>query len=196
MNPLGAVPAFIAMSAGDSQSKRVSMAKRASFISFGVLVSCAAVGGFLFRFFGITLPAVKMAGGVLLFLIAMDMLNARQSRAKGTMEEAEEGVEKDDIAVFPLAIPLLSGPGAIVTVFILVDKAKTVPEHLALYVSLAFTSLACFLVLRQAGRVVRLMGQIGQNVFSRIMGLILAAIAVQFMIDGIKEALPGLLGAI
>lgn len=169
------------------------MARRAAWISFAVLVACAAVGGFIFRFFGITLPAVKIAGGALLFLIAMDMLNARQSRAKGTVEEAEEGVGKDDIAVFPLAIPLLSGPGAIVTIFILVDKAKTVPEHVALYTSLALTAVACFLVLREAGRLVKLMGQIGLNVFSRLMGLILAAIAVQFVIDGVKEALPGLL---
>jgi multiple antibiotic resistance protein len=193
VNPIGAVPAFIAMSADDPQPKRVSMARRAAWISFGVLVVCAAVGSFLFRFFGITLPAVKMAGGVLLFLIAMDMLNARQSRAKGTLEEAEDGRVKDDIAVFPLAIPLLSGPGAIVTIFILADKAQTFADHVALYTSLAITSLICFLVLREAGRLTRLLGQIGMNVFSRLMGLILAAIAVQFIIDGVKEALPGLM---
>ena len=169
------------------------MARRAAWVSFGVLVVCAAVGGFLFRFFGITLPAVKVAGGILLFLIAMDMLNARQSRAKGTLEEAEEGSVKDDIAVFPLAIPLLSGPGAIVTIFILVDKAQSVPEHAALYTSLAITAILSFMVLREAGRLVKLMGQIGLNVFSRLMGLVLAAIAMQFIIDGAKEALPGLI---
>lgn len=195
VNPLGAVPAFIAMTAQDSPIKRVYMARRACWVAFLVLVVCAAVGGFLFRFFGITLPAFKIAGGILLFLIGLDMLNARQSRAKGTVEEAEEGVIKDDIAVFPLAIPLLSGPGAIVSVFILVDKAKAAEEHLALYLSIALTIFICFFILRQAGRVVQWMGQIGMNVLSRLMGLILAAIAIQFILDGLKEALPGLLTA-
>lgn len=192
VNPLGAVPAFLAMSTHDSMSKKIDMARRASWIAFLVLAGCAALGGFLFRFFGITLPAVKIAGGILLFFIAMDMLNARQSRAKGTLEEAEEGVVKDDIAVFPLAIPLLSGPGSIVTVFILADKATGLLEHTALYLSIALTMVLSFFMLREAGKLVRFMGQIGLNVFSRLMGLILAAIACQFLIDGILGAFPQL----
>ena len=192
VNPLGAVPAFLAMTAQDSAAKRLSMAKRASLLSLGVLVTCAAVGGFLFKFFGITMPALKIAGGCLLFFIAIDMINARPSRAKGTDEEAEEGVIKDDIAVFPLAIPLLSGPGAIVTIFILVEKAKTPLEEFALYLSLVITAIGSFIILKEAGRLARYMGQIGMNVFSRLMGLVLAAIAVQFILDGVKDALPGL----
>ncbi|MBX7231836.1 MAG: MarC family protein [Bdellovibrionales bacterium] len=194
VNPLGAVPAFLAMTADDSRSKQRSMAKRASWIALGVLVICGAIGSFLFRFFGITLPAVKIAGGCLLFLIAVDMLNARQSRARSTAEEAEEGVIKEDIAVFPLAVPLLSGPGSIVTVFILMEKASTPVEHLALYLGMGLTMFLSFLMLSEASRLTRIMGRIGMNVFSRIMGLILAAIAAQFIIDGIKEALPGLKG--
>ncbi len=193
VNPLGAVPAFLAMSAHDSKQKKESMAWRAAWISCGVLIVCAAIGGFLFRFFGITLPALKIAGGTLLFVIGMDMLNARQSRAKGTLEEAEEGVDKDDIAVFPLAIPLLSGPGAIVSVFILSDKAKTWPEHVAIYGAIVIVAMASYVVLREAGHLVKLLGQIGMNVFTRLMGLILGAIAVQFILDGLREALPGLL---
>ena len=192
VNPLGAVPAFLAMTAQDSAAKRLSMAKRASLLSLGVLVTCAAVGGFLFKFFGITMPALKIAGGCLLFFIAIDMINARPSRAKGTDEEAEEGGIKDDIAVFPLAIPLLSGPGAIVTIFILVEKAKTPLEEFALYLSLVITAIGSFIILKEAGRLARYMGQIGMNVFSRLMGLVLAAIAVQFILDGVKDALPGL----
>jgi multiple antibiotic resistance protein len=192
VNPLGSVPTFLAMTNHDSAAKRISMARRAAFVSLAVLVLCAILGGFLFRFFGITLPAVKIAGGVLLFFIGFDMINARQSRSKATVEEAEEGVVKDDIAVFPLAIPLLSGPGAIVTVLILVDKAATPWDHGALYLSLGLTALISFLILREAGRLVRFMGQIGMNVLSRLMGLVLAAVAVQFVIDGVKEALPGL----
>jgi multiple antibiotic resistance protein len=192
VNPLGVVPVFLAMSAQDSQEKRRDMARRAAIVAFSVLVVSAALGGVLFRFFGITVPALKIAGGCLLFFIALDMLNARQSRAKGTVEEAEEGVEKEDIAVFPMAIPLLSGPGAIVTVFLLIEKAKTPWEDSAVYLSIAVTAMISFLILREAGRLVRIMGRIGMNVFSRLMGLILAAVAVQFIIDGVKEALPGL----
>lgn len=192
VNPLGAVPVFLAMTAQDPEAKRRDMARRAAVISFAVMLLCAAVGGFIFRFFGITLPALKIAGGCLLFFIALDMLNARQSRAKGTAEEAQEGVEKDDIAVFPLAIPLLSGPGAIVTIFLLVEKAKTPWEDTALYLSVTVTAVITYFILREAGRLVRFMGRIGMNVFSRLMGLVLAAVAVQFIIDGVKEALPGL----
>jgi len=189
VNPLGAVPVFLAMTGNDSGEKRISMAWRACWVSLGVLLGCAAIGGFIFRFFGISVPAIKIAGGSLLFLIAMDMLNARLSRAKGTEEEAQEGLTKDDVAVFPLAIPLLSGPGAIVSTFILTEKAQRIEEHAALYLSIFATMALAYVVLRQAGRLVHLMGRIGMNIFSRLMGLILAAIAVQFIIDGIKQAL-------
>lgn len=189
VNPLGAVPTFLAMSANDTQAKRTSMARRASWIAFAVLVVCATAGGVMFRFFGITLPALKIAGGCLLFLMGMDMINARQSRAKASPEEAEEGFGKDDIAVFPLAIPLLSGPGAIVSTFILVDKATGPFDYAALYLAIGLSMVISFLVLREAGRLLKYLGKIGMNVLSRIMGLILAAIAIQFMIDGLKEAL-------
>lgn len=191
VNPLGAVPAFLAMTVDDTPAKRAFMARRACWVCFGVLIGCAALGGFLFKFFGITLPAVKIAGGALLFLIGMDMLNARQSRSKATAEEAEEGIEKDDIAVFPLGIPLLSGPGAIVSVFILADKAHNWIEQAALYTCIAIISIASFVVLREAGRLTKYLGRIGLNVFTRLMGLILAAIAVQFVIDGIRDAISG-----
>jgi multiple antibiotic resistance protein len=120
------------------------------------------------------------------------MINARPSRSKQTAEEQSEGAIKEDIAVFPLAIPLLSGPGAIVSVFMLADKAGTVERHVALYIAIAATSLASYLMLREAHRVVRMLGQIGINVMSRLMGLVLAAIAAQFVIDGLRSALPGL----
>jgi multiple antibiotic resistance protein len=192
INPLGAVPAFLVMSAEDSLAKRLVMARRASIVSFVVLAGCAALGGFLFEFFGFTLPALKIAGGILLFFIAFDMINARQSRARATDEEAKEGFIKDDIAVFPLAIPLLSGPGAIVTVLLLAERAKNPVQHVALYISLAISMIISALILGQAGRLSKYMGRIGLNVFSRLMGLILAAIAVQFVLDGVIEALPGL----
>ncbi len=194
VNPFGALGPFLGMTVGESKEKRRQLAKRASFVAAGVLAGCGLAGAFIFRFYGITLPALKIAGGILLFFIAFDMINARPSRTKQTAEEQSEGVQKDDIAVFPLGIPLLSGPGSIVSVFMLSDQANTPAKQLALYGAIAIVGLAAYLTLREAHRLVGLLGQIGLNVFSRLMGVVLAAIAVQFVIDGIKGALPGLAG--
>ena len=194
VNPLGAVGPYLAMTSGDSLKKRHSTANRACLVAGLVLMVCTAVGGFIFQFFGITLPALKVAGGVLLFLVGMDMVNARSSGSKATDEEQKEGENKDDIAIFPLGIPLLSGPGSMVTVFILVERAKTIVDHGVIYLSIALTMLLSLIVLRQASRLARYLGATGINVMSRIMGLILAAIAVQFILTGLLEALPGLKG--
>ncbi len=195
VNPLGAVGPFLAMTNRDGVDKRNSTAYRACMVAAGVLLVCAAIGGFVFQFFGITLPALKVAGGSLLFLVAMDMVNARASGSKATDEEREEGSLKEDIAIFPLGIPLLSGPGSMVTVFILVEKAKTLEQHLLIYVSIVLTMFLSLVMLRQASRLAHYLGATGINVMSRIMGLILAAIAVQFILNGLLEALPGLKGA-
>lgn len=192
VNPLGAMGPFLAMTIGESEERRRQIAWRASLVSGGILAGCALVGAFIFRFYGITLPALKVAGGVLLFFVAFDMINARQSRTKATAEEQSEGVLKDDIAVFPLAIPLLSGPGAIVSVFMLADQAHDIVMQAALYAAIVILIFAVYLTLREASRIIRVLGQIGINVMSRLMGLVLAAIAVQFIIDGMKAALPGL----
>jgi multiple antibiotic resistance protein len=192
VNPLGALGPFLAMTAGDSVEKRKHTAARATWIAFAVLCACTAIGGFIFRFFGITMPALKIAGGLLLFSVAVDMINARESRTKGSEEERKEGFLKDDIAIFPLGIPLLSGPGSIVTVFILVDRAQTYWQHILIYFSIGITMSLAYFLLRQANQVEKWMGQTGINVFNRLMGISLAAIAVQFVIDGVGDALPGL----
>ncbi len=194
VNPLGALAPFLSMTSQDERPKKVRTAMRSCWISFWVLVSCLLAGAFIFKFFGLTIPALKVAGGCLLFLVAIDMLHARQSRSKSTAEEAQEGFEKEDIAIFPLAIPLLSGPGAIATTFILSDKAGDILGYLMIVLAIALTMLASYLILRQADYIARLLGRIGINVFSRLMGLILAAMAIQFILDGLKAALPGLTG--
>ena len=192
INPLGAVGPFLGMTARDSREKKNSTAQRACLVATCVLLICAAVGTFLFDFFGITLPALKIAGGCLLFMVALDMVNAREPRAKTTAEEREEGALKEDIAIFPLGIPLLSGPGAMVSVFILEQKAKTAVEHGIIWLSIIITMLFSFMVLKQANHLARLLGATGINVMSRLMGLVLAAIAVQFILNGVQEGLPGL----
>lgn len=194
VNPLGAVGPFLAMTARDSVEKRYSTAQRACMLATIVLAVCAGIGGFLFQFLGITLPALKIAGGFLLFGVAIDMLNARESRSKATDEEREEGALKEDIAIFPLGIPLLSGPGSMISVFILMERAQDGFEQALIFVAIAATMLVSFVVLTQASRLARLLGATGINVMSRIMGLVLAAIAVQFVLNGLTEALPGLKG--
>src|SRR3569623_143428 len=194
VNPLGAVGPFLGMTARASDEKKNSTAYRACLLAMCGLMVCAALGYFVFTFFGITLPALKIAGGFLLFLVGMDMINARTSGAKSTDEEREEGTMKNDIAIFPLGIPLLSGPGSMVTVFILVERAKTLVEGTIIYVSIARTMIVSLIVLRQAPRIARVLGNTGISVMSRIMGLVLAAIAVQFILTGLLVALPGLKG--
>lgn len=194
VNPLGAVGPFLGMTGRDGEAKRQSTAYRACALATIVLFVCTALGSFIFQFFGITLPALKIAGGFLLFLVAMDMINARSSGSKATDEEREEGALKEDIAIFPLGIPLLSGPGSMVTVFILAERARTPIEHLSIYVSIFVTMLISLIVLRQASRLARFLGATGINVMARLMGLILAAIAVQFILNGLLDALPGLKG--
>ncbi|MCM2282561.1 MAG: MarC family protein [Bdellovibrionaceae bacterium] len=190
MNPVGALGPFIAMTMDDAPEKRRNIALRAAIVSGAILAGCAAVGAFIFKFYGITIPALKIAGGVLLFFVGFDMINARPSRTKQTEEEQSEGVLKPDVAVFPLGIPLLSGPGSIVSVFMLADKANTFERHAAIYLAIVLVSVISWLSLREAHRIVKLMGQIGINVMSRLMGVMLAAIAVQFIIDGLRAAFP------
>ena len=172
------------MTTGDSVEKRISTAKRACIVAFCVLCGCAAAGEIVFRMLGITLPALKIAGGLLLLFVAMDMVNARQSRTKGSEEETQEGAMKDDVAIFPLGIPLLSGPGSIVTVFILMERTQSYVDHAFIYASILLTMVLSFLMMRQANWLARLLGQTGINVFSRLMGIVLAAIAMQFILDG------------
>lgn len=196
VNPLGTVGPFLAMTARDSLDKKTSTARRACLVAAAVLIVCAALGSFIFNFFGITLPALKIAGGCLLFLVAIDMINARESRSKNTPEEREEGVLKEDIAIFPLGIPLLAGPGSIVSVFILVERARSFTELLFIYLSILTTMGIAYLILQQAPRIARYMGSTGISVMSRLMGIVLASIAVQFILNGLLDALPGLAGSL
>jgi multiple antibiotic resistance protein len=194
VNPLGALPPFLVMTADDELAQRRSCAFRATLVSGGTLIVCALMGTAVFTFYGITMPALKISGGILILLLSIDMLNARQSRAKATQEEQDEGVQREDIAIFPLGIPLLTGPGSIVSVFMLMDKANSFPKQSAVFAAIGATMLITFLCLSQAHHVSRIMGKIGLNVFSRLMGLVLASIAIEFILDGIRQALPGLAG--
>jgi multiple antibiotic resistance protein len=189
VDPLGLVPLFVAMTSHDAEAKRRRIALRATVVAWGVLSAFALFGSVIFRAFGITLSAFKVAGGILLLITAIDMLRAQPSRTRSSPEEALESTSKDDVAIVPLAMPLLAGPGAIATVTVLAGRGPTWPYVVPVLLSIALTCVAAYLLLRIAGRINGVLGRSGIAVLERIMGLLLAAIAVQFMADGARELL-------
>jgi multiple antibiotic resistance protein len=192
VDPLAVLPIFLAMTANESPEQKRATALRAAITCGITLTVFAAAGTLIFRFFGITLGAFKIAGGVLLFLVALDMMQARQSRTKSTPEEEKEGIEKADVAIIPLAIPLLSGPGSIATVMVLMSRHATFVYTIPVFISILLTALITWLMLRGAGWIERHLSKTFMNVVMRVMGLILAAISVEFVIAGIKDVLPTL----
>jgi multiple antibiotic resistance protein len=192
INPLGAIAPFLAITSELTQQEQRVLARKAVSIAGGALIGAAAVGAIVFKFYGITLPAVKIAGGILVLLVSIDMLHAKQSRTKHTQEEREEAEGKEEAGIFPLAIPLLTGPGAILSTFMLMDRADTIYRQASVHISIILVMLVAYFVLTQAHHLSRVLGKTGINVMSRLMGLVLASIAMQFIIDGLREAFPGL----
>jgi multiple antibiotic resistance protein len=191
VDPIGIVPIFLAMTRDDPEAKARSMALRACVVACALLLFFALFGRFLFQMFGVTLPAFRVAGGILLLITALDMLRARTSATKTSAEETEEGKQKEDIAIVPLAIPLLSGPGAIATVMVLMAKRPTVLEALPVLASVVVTFIASYFILRGAGFIHRVLKQTGVAIVERVMGLLLSAIAIQFIADGARELFRG-----
>jgi multiple antibiotic resistance protein len=192
VDPFTAVPVFLALVGAQPRRAQARAALRASATCFVVLSVFGVAGSFIFHFFGITLPAFKIAGGMILIGVGFEMMHAKRSDTRATNEEALEAETKEDVGLIPLGLPLLSGPGAIATVMVLVGKAKDVPQKLILLGSVAIVSLIAFLTLRSATMVARVLGKTGINVIGRVMGLILAAVAMQFVLDGLHEAFPHL----
>jgi len=192
LDAVGNVPIFLSITPHSSEAERAAMVRRAALAVFAVLVLFAAFGNFIFKFFGVTIEAFRIVAGLLLLKIAFDMMEARPARVRDTPEEDAEGAQREDIAIIPLAIPLLSGPGSISTVIALTGQAAKAPKVLTSFVLLllgiALNVLIAYVVLRSATAVTRLLKETGMRIFTRVMGLILAAIAVQFVLTGIKEA--------
>ena len=191
VDPLAVVPVYLAITQSETEAQKRGTAWRAAITSGLTLAVFAAAGGLIFKMFGISLPAFKIAGGVLCFLVALDMMQARPSRTRSTPEEEREGLDKADVAIIPLAIPLLSGPGAIATVMVLVSKTTGPIQYGLVFVAIALTTFATWLTLRGAGWIERRLSKTFINVLMRVMGLILAAIAVEFVLNGVREAFPG-----
>jgi len=188
VDPVAIVPLFLAMTAGDTSAQRRRMAARAAVVAGVTLTVFAAAGDLLFALLGISIPAFRIAGGVLLFLLAVDMLMAQPSRQRTTPEETAEGVHKPDVSVFPLGIPMLAGPGSITVVIMARTSAATSLERAAVFASILVVALVSFVVLAVGGQLAHRLGQTGMNVLHRVFGLLLAAIAAQFVVDGVREA--------
>jgi multiple antibiotic resistance protein len=191
-----AVPLFLSMTDSDSIAYKRRTAFRAALAAGITLASFAAAGGLIFHVLGISLGAFRIAGGVLLFLLAIDMLRAQRSRQRTSPEEEAEGVDRPDVSIFPLAIPMLAGPGATSTVMVLISRAERVWQYAVVFGAIALTSLVSYGMLRGALRVERRLGQTGMNVLQRVMGLILAATAVQFVVEGMATVLPTMMSGL
>ena len=186
VDPLAVVPAFLAMTPNDTVEQRIRTARLACFVTAGVMLVFSFAGQIIFKFMGITMPAFQIAASILLLMVALDMVRAQRSRVQETHEETKAGTEKTDIAVTPLAIPMLAGPGAISTTVLLQNEAKTIPQHIALYCCILAVSFVSYWVLRVAARGTRWLNPIMMSIAIRIMGLLLAAVAIQFMLNAIK----------
>jgi len=187
VDPLAVIPAFLTMTATDPPEKRSAMALKASIACVGILVAFASAGGLIFKIFGVTLPAFRIAGGIILGLSSLEMLRAQRPTRESAVE-IQEGVEKSDVAITPLAIPMLAGPGAISTVMVFMDRA--VPwwtASLPVYAAILAAGVGTYITLRLSGVALRLLGRTGINVLGRLMGLVCATMAAQFVLDGLKE---------
>ncbi len=188
VDPLASIPTFLALTGDTELAHRRHMAKRAAWTCFLVLSGFALGGTLIFRMFGITLPAFRIAGGLIIILIGLDMVQARRSQTKETPSETAQAMEKEDVGIIPLGVPMLAGPGSISTVMALMAQAATWQHSLLIIVALALTAFLAYWTLAGADRVGRRIGDTGIRILTRFMGLMLMAIAVQFILSGLAAA--------
>jgi multiple antibiotic resistance protein len=187
LDPIAIVPAFIAMTPNNSPPDKLRMARLACCVAGGVLVLFAAAGKIIFKVMGITLPAFQAAGSILLLRIALDMLYARRSQASETDEEVAAGAVKDDIAITPLGVPMLAGPGAISTVLILLNQAKGPAQVVVLFASIVVVCFVSYVVFWLAVRGAHYLNPLALKLVTRLFGLLLASMAVQFLFNALEQ---------
>src|SRR6266508_4370285 len=192
VDPIAATPFFLAMTRNDGERKRRETALRASVTAGIVLAAFALAGEWIFGVLGISFGAFKVAGGVVLLLLALDMIRTQPSRTRITEGEVEAGAGKEDVAIVPLAMPLLAGPGSIATAIVLMARAREGPwwHVLPVFGAIAVTAAASYVVLAGATRTERVLGRTGLAIVERAAGLLLVGVSVQFMLDGLREGLP------
>ncbi|MBI5239174.1 MAG: NAAT family transporter [Elusimicrobia bacterium] len=186
LNPVAAVPTFLAMTPRNTALERLRMAKRACATAAGVLTAFALLGQSIFKVFGITLPSFQIAGGLVLLLISLDSLRAKRSPVQETPEETDEGTAKEDVSITPLAVPMLSGPGAITTVIMLDTKAEGLLGHAVLFLMILAVCALAYLVFRVAVTGARRINATAMNITTRIMGLLLAATGIEFILGALR----------
>lgn len=187
VEPIGMIPIFIGLTEGSTETERRRMARKGVLIATGILVVFSVVGGPFLRLMEISIDAFRIFGGLLLFLIALEMVFARHAGSRTSESEEEEGRQKADISVFPLAFPFIAGPGALATILLAFGPAHGDPLLFAgLLACVAVVMLVTLATLYLASPVMRVMGVTGANVINRLFGVVLGALAVQFVIDGLR----------
>lgn len=194
LNPLGIMPIFMTMTATLDKDARRKTARKAVFVAFIILLAFAFSGQILFDFFGISVNSFRVAGGIIFFLVGFDMLQARLGKTKVTPEEVKTYV--DDISITPLAIPMITGPGAITNAIVLMEDSDTIVKKLILVGVIAFVFMLIYLILASSTKIIKVLGDTGNKVLMRLMGLIVMVIAIEFFFSGltpiVREILSGI----
>lgn len=184
INPLSTMPVFMTMTAGLSEQERTQTARKASIVALITIIIFAFSGQLLFKFFGISVNSFRVVGGVIFFIMGMDMLQARLGQVK--IKDSEVKAYVNDISVTPLAIPMICGPGAITNSIVLMEDASTLTRKIVLFGMILLVMFITYLVFYSSSRILKILGQTGINVMMRLMGLIVMVIAVEFFFSGLK----------
>ncbi len=185
INPLAAAPTFLAITEGDSPARRREQARKGCFYMVGILVSFLIGGTFIMNFFGISIPGLRIAGGIMMTGIGMGMLTAQKGAANPDDEEREAARKKVDISFSPLAMPMLSGPGSIAVTLGFTSLATSWTDYFAIIAGIISVALLTYVVLRLSGKIVGLIGPVGLNAMTKIMGFLIMCIGVQFVVNGV-----------
>lgn len=187
VDPFATLPTFLAITDGYDPARRKRTARKGALTALIVLSTFAFAGEEIFRLFGITLPAFELAGGIVLLLIGLDMLQAKRSATQETPGDTQAASEKEDAGIVPLGVPMLAGPGAITSVMVLVGQAQSRWQMAAILISIAVTALISYLVLGHSTIVARVLGDTGIRILVRVMGLLLVALAAQYFVNGLAD---------
>ena len=189
INPIGIVPIYIAITQNYTQAEKNKIALKALFFAFIVLITFSLIGDLIFSFYGITIHAFRIAGGILLFKISLDMIESKRSRTRTTPAELEEAEEKHEVAYNPLGVPLIAGPGSIASIMILSSEAKNYTDKATLFISLIAVLSITFIIFKLSKILSNYFGKSGLRIMQRIMGLILMVISIEFVLKGIEETI-------
>ncbi|MCK9564632.1 MAG: MarC family protein [Methanothrix sp.] len=195
VNPIEATLVYVTLTSNLNSEERSHIYRRATFVALAIAILFSLAGDAVLRIFGITVDSLRVAGGILLFLVAMDMLRGIRRQNKVTEEELQDANSREDVSIFPLAIPILTGPGAITTVVVLMGAADSLTKKGLVLLAIGLTFLATFFILKFSQYIDRALGITGIMVMTRIMGLILGAVAVSFVATGIWNLYLALAGA-